>query len=141
LLELKKDDPIIAIPKDFSCPEKKISKEVRIEEMCCHGEAMGKLDDALDKNMMGRDISLTAKIIKDRERHIERIQFEERKSKIEEFSKTNVDLILKNKRIMSSVEISEMNAIERKCSENSNKKWILMNVPLINSLVVKRKQL
>jgi hypothetical protein len=37
-LKLDEDDPIVPIPKDLSCPEKKISKEDVIEELCCHGE-------------------------------------------------------------------------------------------------------
>jgi hypothetical protein len=108
LLELRRDDPIIAIPKDLSCTKNKVSKEDMIEEMCCHGEAMRKLDDAVDENMMGGDMSLKTKIIYGRKKHLEKISFEEKKNKLEKYFKTNVDLILENKRIMSSVERNDM---------------------------------
>jgi hypothetical protein len=52
-LELDKDDPIVPIPKDLSCPEKKVSKEDLIEELCCHGEAIGTLTDAFEGKMVG----------------------------------------------------------------------------------------
>jgi hypothetical protein len=52
-LKLDEDDPIVPIPKDISCPEKKISKEDIIEELCYHGEAMGSLTDAFEGEMVG----------------------------------------------------------------------------------------
>jgi hypothetical protein len=64
-----------------------VSEEDRIEELCCHGDAMGKLDDALDENIMEGDMLLKAKIIKDREKHIERIPFKEKKDKLENILK------------------------------------------------------
>jgi hypothetical protein len=55
-LKLDEDDPIVPIPKDLSCPEKKVTKEEIIEELCCHGEAMGTLTDAFEGEMVGANV-------------------------------------------------------------------------------------
>jgi hypothetical protein len=44
-----------------ACPEKKVSKEDMIEELCCHGKAMGNLIDTFEGNWWG-DLSLKAKV-------------------------------------------------------------------------------
>jgi hypothetical protein len=133
-LELRKDDPVIPIPKDLNCPEKKTSKKDTIEEPCCHGDAMGNLTDAFEGKMVGGDLALKAKVLRDREKYIERIPFKEKKEKIEKHFKTNVDLILENGKIMSVAERSERNAIDRYCHrelkyEMEPYKWILVKLP------------
>jgi hypothetical protein len=99
--ELLEDDPVIKIPEDLSCEEKKFTKEEIIEEATCHGEIMGKFSDAVDESMVGGDRSLKEKIVKDRKIHLEKKTFEERRNNLEEFFKTNVELMLENRRIMS----------------------------------------
>jgi hypothetical protein len=78
-LEIRKVDPVITIPKDLSCPEDKISEEEAIEELCCHGDAMGNLTDTFDGKMVGGDMALKVKILRNREKNIERIPFKEKK--------------------------------------------------------------
>jgi hypothetical protein len=64
---LLEDDPIIEIPKDLSFSERKITKEERMEELTCHGDAMDELKDSVEDTMVGRDMSLKNKILRDRE--------------------------------------------------------------------------
>jgi hypothetical protein len=111
-LELRKDNPVITIPKDLSCPKDKLSEEEAIEELYCHGDAMGNLTDAFEGKMVEEDMALKAKILRDREKHIERIPFKEKKEKLEKHFKTNVELILENERIMSAAERGEKDAID-----------------------------
>jgi hypothetical protein len=63
-------------------PEKKISKEDMMEELCCHGNSMGNLTDAFDGKMVGVDMALKAKILRDREKPVERIPFKEKKERL-----------------------------------------------------------
>jgi hypothetical protein len=77
-IELQKDDPVIPIPADLSSPEKKVSKEDVIEDLCCHAEAMGILVDAFGEKMVGGDLSLKAKVLRDREKYNEKIPFKEK---------------------------------------------------------------
>jgi hypothetical protein len=41
---------------------------------------MGNLTDAIEDKMVGGDLALKAKVLRDREKHIERIPFKEKKS-------------------------------------------------------------
>jgi hypothetical protein len=63
---------VIPIPEDLSCPEKKVSKEDVIVELCCHGKAMGILVDAFGEKMEGGDLSLKEKVLRDREKYNKR---------------------------------------------------------------------
>jgi hypothetical protein len=95
---------------------------------------MGKFDDALDDNMMGRDMALKAKMLEDRKKHIQKIPFIKKKVTLENNFKTNVDLILKNARIISSAEKNEKDAIDRKCHrelkyEMKPYEWTLVKPP------------
>jgi hypothetical protein len=70
----------------------------------------------VDESMVGGDMSLKSKIIKDRKKHIEKKIFEEKRDTLEEFFKTNIEIMLENKKTILSVqEKEEMEAIDRKC--------------------------
>jgi hypothetical protein len=56
---LQKDDPVIEIPEDLSCPEIKVTKAEIIEKLTCH-------EDVVDDEMVDKDMSLKNKILKDR---------------------------------------------------------------------------
>jgi hypothetical protein len=133
-IELQKDDPIIPLPKDLSCPEKKVTKEEKIEELCCHGEAMGNFIDAFEGKLVEGDLSLKAKVLREREKYNEKIPFKEKRDKIEKHFKTNVELILENGRIMSAADRGEKDAIDRYCHpelkyEMEPYEWTLVKLP------------
>jgi hypothetical protein len=73
-------------------------------------------------------------VLRDREKYNEKIPFKERKERIEEYFKTNVDLILENKKIMSAAEKGEKDAIDRYCNrelkyEMEPYDWTLVKLP------------
>jgi hypothetical protein len=73
-------------------------------------------------------------VLRDREKYNEKIPFKERKEKIEKYFKTNVDIILENKRIMSEAERGERDAIDRYCNrelkfEMEPYDWTLVKLP------------
>jgi hypothetical protein len=77
--ELMEDDPVIKMPEDLSCLERKVKKEEKVEELTCHGDAIGELKNSVDESMVDGDMSLKGKIIKDRGKNIEK------KNTLEEF--------------------------------------------------------
>jgi hypothetical protein len=58
-----------------------------IEKISCHRDAMGILPDSIDEAMVGGDMSLKEKIVKDRKTHIERKSFEEKRNTSKDSSK------------------------------------------------------
>jgi hypothetical protein len=133
--ELQKDDTIIKISEDLSCSARKVTKEERIEELTCYGDAMGKLEDAIGDKMVGGDMSLKNKILRDREKYKEKKTFKERKEKLETHLKTNVEVMLENRKIMLSTnEREELNSIDRKCYrelkyEMDPYEWTVVKLP------------
>jgi hypothetical protein len=101
---------------------------------------MGALTDAFEGKMVGGDCSLKAKVLRDREKYNEKIPFKERKEKIEKYFKTNVDIILENKKIRSEAERGERDTIDRYCNRELNMKWNRMIGPWLNSRLRKLKQ-
>jgi hypothetical protein len=66
--------------------------------------------------MIDGDMSLKSKVLRERKEYIERKIFKERKENLEDFFKTNVDVMLENQKIILSVnERGELNAMTRKC--------------------------
>jgi hypothetical protein len=98
LNKLYEEDPIAEIPEDLSCSKRKI-----ILEEICHEDNMGSLKDSIDDTMIGRDMSLKSKIINDRENHYERKRFKEKRDKLEEFFKSNVEMMMENRKIIMSI--------------------------------------
>jgi hypothetical protein len=86
-----------------------------MEEITCHEVVMGKLEDSINDKMFGGDMSLKAKIEKDRKKFDERFPFKEKKEKLDAFFKTNIEIRLENRKAMLSVEErNSLNAQERK---------------------------
>jgi hypothetical protein len=84
--------------------------------------------------MVGGDLSLKAKVLRDKEKYNEKIPFKEKREKLEKHFKTNVDLILENGKIMSAAERGEKNAIDRYCHrelkyEMEPYDWTLVKLP------------
>jgi hypothetical protein len=67
-LKENEDDPVIKPCDKFEIVEKKTLEKDEMEERFCHGEAMGQLNDVIDDDMLSRDKSLKAAIIKERNR-------------------------------------------------------------------------
>jgi hypothetical protein len=91
---------------DFGVGQKKITKEERMEEEFCHGEAMGQMEDCVGKDILDGDKSLRAVLIKEREKEELRREAERRKEakcnfrynrrKLEVFFKTNIEEMMDN---------------------------------------------
>jgi hypothetical protein len=100
----------------LNCPKRRDIEEARFEEMTCHGVAMCELKDFVDDSMVGGDMYLKNKIINDRKHFNEKKPFKEKRDKLEDFFKTNLEVMLENKKtIMTVEERRSMNAIDRKC--------------------------
>jgi hypothetical protein len=72
-----KDDPVIEIPKDlnFRGPRYKKTEEEIKEELTCHDDTMDELKEAYDDKMIGGDMSLKSKILRERNDYNERKTF------------------------------------------------------------------
>jgi hypothetical protein len=77
-IEINADKSLEKIKNNLYCELRKISKEERLEEICCHGEEMGSLRDKIDENMLGGDYSRKAKNMKERSRLVEMKTFREK---------------------------------------------------------------
>jgi hypothetical protein len=104
-LKVDEDDPVIKKCNDYGTVKKKVSKEEKMEEECCHGDAMGQLEDVVDKEMLSGDKSLKSFLIKERNKTQEDIretakkkEFHKNKETLENFFRTNIEEMMENNR-------------------------------------------
>jgi hypothetical protein len=87
--------------------------------------------------LIGSDMELKKKIIRDREKHVEKKSFEERRSNLEEFFKTSVEIMLENKKMILSIQEREnLKTLDRKCYrelkyEMDSFIWTLLNFQIL----------
>jgi hypothetical protein len=101
-LKKDEDDPVMMIPKEFAYVKKEATEEEKLEEKCCHGDAMGNLSsESNDSKMLGGDRSLKNFLVEAKEEVEQatrkREAFQENKEKIETFYKTNIENLLENR--------------------------------------------
>jgi hypothetical protein len=99
-LSRDEDDPVIVKPAEYVSVEKKTRKEDKLEEQCCHGEAISDLQINDKSEMLEGDKSLKNYLKIDEENSEKtscKVTFQENKEKIEEFYKTNIETLLENR--------------------------------------------
>jgi hypothetical protein len=92
-----KDNPIISLPLDVKNEKKIDMKEEVFEEKYCHGKAMG--EERNNEEMLGGDFSLKANLKRQEDESV-KTQFQEKRKKIDEFLKNNIETRLHNKEII-----------------------------------------
>jgi hypothetical protein len=111
-LKIDEDDPIIKLPNKFELVEKKISKELEIEERVCHGEAMEQLNDVIDEIILAGDNSLKTVLLNEPLEYQSEVKgpmkknnsFKEKKKILEEFFPTNVEEMLRSRKMLYEAE-------------------------------------
>jgi hypothetical protein len=110
-LKVDEDDPVIKMSDSCESVVKKVSKELEMEEIVCHGEVMEQVEDIVSNEMLGGDKSLKAILMEERTEVSEmkkpekdKSRFKRNKDKLEEFFMTNVQEMLKEKELLYSAE-------------------------------------
>jgi hypothetical protein len=99
-LSRDEDDPVIVKPTEYVSVDKKIRKEDKLEEQCCHGETMDDSQINDKSEMLEGDKSLKNYLEIDEEnseRTSCKVTFQENREKVEEFYKTNIETLLENR--------------------------------------------
>jgi hypothetical protein len=115
------DDPIITLPVDLKIEKKKDTEE----EKYCHEDAMG--DECNNSEMLDGNYSLKANLKRQEDKPV-KSQFQEKREKIEEFFRKNVEAMLCNKKIIEEAEERRFT----KRIEKANKKELRYELNLYN---------